>query len=231
MVGRSILWSSLLVSVCAIDGQATVNDGRFQDFVKQHPTFVMFFDSKNMDRSPVELWGNITEKYTQSETLKIANVDCREDTRGVCSNLAKLPTMRFFARGVEAVFDYLGDYDIVELDEFLTRELAAARCSRLRMDECTTEQRAEMERCDALSLNELGEREGAVERDIRAATEAHHRLSQEFQRRWEESNRKHNEARRLAQHLLFVVQEHMQRAADESVRQEDERDRAAKTEL
>ena len=89
----------------------------------------------------------------------------------------------------------------------------------------------EMERCDALSLNELGEREGAVERDIRAAIESHHRLSQEFQRRWEESNRKHNEARRRAQHLLFVVQEHMQRAADESVRQEDERDRAAKTEL
>jgi len=132
-------------------------------------------------------WDSLAATYANSDKVLVADVDCTGEGEPLCSRFGVegFPTIKVFNPPDEEGEDYEGGRDLAALEEFA--KTLGPGCSASALENCSDEQKAELEAVMAMSEADRDEEYAATKKHLADMEETHDILLKELQAQYESS--------------------------------------------
>jgi len=133
-------------------------------------------------------WDTLGSEFKDSKTVVIGDVDCTADGKSLCEkhNVRGYPTIKYFNPPDEEGEDYKGGRTLDDLKKFASTELGPG-CSVDTIDNCSDEQKKELETYVAMDADERASKLEALKTALAAAEATHEELLKTLQSTYKES--------------------------------------------
>jgi len=134
-------------------------------------------------------WDSLAQKFADSDKVVIADVDCTAAGKDLCERFGVegFPTIKFFNPPDEEGEDYDGGRDEDSLVEFVKG--LGPGCSASMLENCSEEQKAELEKIMAQPAEEIEAQLAALKKAIAEKEKAHETLVEGLQAQYEKSQK------------------------------------------
>jgi hypothetical protein len=134
-------------------------------------------------------WDSLAQKFANSDKVVIADVDCTAAGKDLCErfNVEGFPTIKYFNPPDEEGEDYDGGRDEDSLVEFANT--LGPGCSASTIENCSEEQKAELEKIMKQPAEELEAQLAALKEAMTDKEKAHEKLVEGLQAQYEESQK------------------------------------------
>jgi len=133
-------------------------------------------------------WDSLGEKFKDSKTVLIADVDCTAAGKPLCDKFGVrgYPTIKYFNPPDEEGEDYKGGRDLPALKKFVESDLGPG-CSVDTKDNCSAEQLKDLEKYIAMDAAERESKLTTMKDELKKAEDAHNELLKQLQAQFKES--------------------------------------------
>jgi len=133
-------------------------------------------------------WDTLGSEFKDSKTVVIGDVDCTADGKSLCEkhNVRGYPTIKYFNPPDEEGEDYKGGRTLDDLKKFASTELGPG-CSVDTIDNCSDEQKKELETYVAMDADERASKLEALKTALATAEATHEELLKTLQSTYKES--------------------------------------------
>jgi len=136
-------------------------------------------------------WDALGDEYADSKTVIIGDVDCTAAGKPLCEKygVKGYPTIKYFNPPDEEGEDYKGGRSLADLKKFAKNELGPG-CSVDTIENCTPEQKTELEKYTAMSEEERATKLEKAKEELKTAEDAHNELLKQLQSTYKDSQDK-----------------------------------------
>jgi len=136
-------------------------------------------------------WDALGAEYADSKTVVIGDVDCTAAGKPLCEKygVRGYPTIKYFNPPDEEGEDYKGGRSLADLKKFAKNELGPG-CAVDTIENCTPEQKAELEKYTSMSEEERAEKLEKAKTELKTAEDAHNELLKQLQSTYKDSQDK-----------------------------------------
>jgi len=127
-------------------------------------------------------WDSLGEKYKDSKTVVIADVDCTAGGKPLCEKygVRGYPSIKYFNPPDEEGEDYKGGRSLADLEKFCETELGPG-CSVDTMENCSEDQKKELQVYIDMPAEERETQLTTLKEELSAAEKKHEELLKELQ--------------------------------------------------
>eukprot|EP00566_Odontella_aurita_P021369 CAMPEP_0113537614 /NCGR_PEP_ID=MMETSP0015_2-20120614/6920_1 /TAXON_ID=2838 /ORGANISM="Odontella" /LENGTH=217 /DNA_ID=CAMNT_0000437121 /DNA_START=189 /DNA_END=842 /DNA_ORIENTATION=- /assembly_acc=CAM_ASM_000160 len=165
-------------------------------------------------------WDKLMEAFKDSETQLVADVDCTAEGKPICDNagVKGFPTLKY--GDPSDLQDYQGGRDYDSLEKFVKESLKPV-CSPANLDLCDDEKKAEIEKLQAMSDEDLAASIETESKKLEAAEEEFksevQKLQETYQKLMEDKDNKIAEVKAAGLGLMKSVQAAKGKAAKDEL--------------
>lgn len=137
-------------------------------------------------------WDQLGGEFTDHANVVVADIDCTVE-KSLCSKhgVKGYPTVKYYMQ--DDGTDYKGGRDFDTLKKFTEETLTKPICNSDNKSACTPEDLAELEKYEKMSPEERKAEVDRIEKEVKAANDAHESLLESLQKQYEESKKETEE--------------------------------------